>query len=153
MKVIFKLPGSDIEKEVNISEDDLKLIETYNNLSIVVHKGRPDNLFECSRCFLTKEPDNFNFYNKRIDKKNFLMRSNAICKECAEKINKERKITFQKDKKKIPQKPKSGSVCLHCKREWKGNWHRDHCPIKHEFRYWLCGNCNMAKQDHRNSII
>ena len=32
------------------------------------------------------------------------------------------------------------------------NWHRDHDAIKNTFRGWLCGDCNMAKHDHRFNI-
>ena len=48
----------------------------------------------------------------------------------------------------IPPKPTAGSRCPNCKREWHNQWHKHHS--KGKFIDWLCGNCNMALQDHRN---
>ena len=87
------------------------------------------------------------------------MRSNALCNECSEIMNTERKETLKKakDNNEIDKKPEPGSLCPRCNRKWgtktkPRSWHRDHDAEKHKFRGWLCGNCNMQKHDHRFGV-
>tara|TARA_Y100001972_G_scaffold81750_1_gene99418 strand:- start:3992 stop:4477 length:486 start_codon:yes stop_codon:yes gene_type:complete len=124
---------------------------------IIFHKGKPPGEHECSKCLKLKDNNEFKYYKKRVDKNNYLMRSNAICHNCSKINNEERKKTLFKDKNKIPPKPKAGSICESCNRKWgtkdkPRNWHRDHDAKLHKFRGWLCGDCNMAKHDHRLNI-
>ena len=134
-----------------IAEQDVK--------GYIAHRGIPPGLHECSRCRENKDTTCFNYYNQRVDKNGYLMRSNALCKDCGVETDKERKETLKKAGKegKIPPKPAPGDVCKYCNRNWGSkeqprNWHRDHDAIKNEFRGWLCGDCNMAKHDHRHGI-
>jgi len=125
----------------------------------ILHKGKPPGLHECSRCRGNKDHTHFAYYAQRVDKNGYLMRSNALCNDCRTETDKERKDTLSKANKdgKIPPKPKPGDICPNCERPWGSveeprNWHRDHDAIKNEFRAWLCGDCNMAKHDHRHNI-
>lgn len=124
---------------------------------LILHKGKPPGLHKCSRCHAMKDSSHFGYYSCRVDKKGYLMRSNALCFDCRNETNKERKDTLDKAKKagKIPPRPKPGDICPNCQRSWgtpenPRNWHRDHDAIQNIFRRWLCGDCNMALHDHRH---
>ena len=126
---------------------------------MILHRGKPEGLHECSKCAEMKDNSNFTYYNQRVDKNGYLMRSNALCLNCSEIMNSERKATLDKAKKngEIEDKPLGGAKCPGCKRNWgteqePRNWHRDHDAIQNKFRGWLCGDCNMAKHDHRHKI-
>ena len=136
----------------SIKGKDLNKIDGF-----ISHYGKPRGNHECSKCRKNKPESQFSYYSKRVDKNDYLMRSNALCSECTNQFNKERKETMKKDKDKIPEKPEDGSICPNCNRAWGSktqprNWHRDHDAIKHEFRGWICGDCNMAKHDHRHNL-
>ena len=87
----------------------------------------------------------------RVANTGYLQRSNAICDSCSKTINKARKDVLEKAN--IPEAPKKNSIYPRCKRQWAGNWHRDHSEVTGKFNEWLCGNCNMAKGDQRNPHI
>jgi hypothetical protein len=125
----------------------------------ILHKGLPPGTHECSKCRNQKENTEFTYYSQRVDRYGYLMRSNALCRDCNSIMNKERQNTLNRAKKegKIPPKPNQGDICSHCNRSWgtkeqPKKWHRDHDAIQNEFRGWLCGDCNMAKHDHRMGI-
>jgi hypothetical protein len=151
-------------KEQNIQLLNLKCTNTtavsfQDAKGFILHKGEPPDLHECSRCREKKDSSHFGYYSQRVDKYGYLMRSNALCKDCRIETDKERKTTLKKagDEGKIPPQPEAGATCPNCNRPWGSidkprNWHRDHDAIKNEFRRWLCGDCNMAKHDHRHGI-
>ena len=139
------------------STNTCKKIENSDINGLIFHKGKPPGLHECSKCRNYKDNTNFKYYQQRVDNKGYLMRTNALCNICSSKNKKEKDETMKKDKNKIPNKPEPGSICPNCQRSWgtkdnPRNWHKDHDAIKHEFRGWLCGHCNMSKSDHRNNI-
>lgn len=126
---------------------------------VICHKGKPPGQHECSRCRNMLDNSNFTYYSNRVDKNNYLMRSNALCSDCSKIMNDERKSTLKKAEinGEIKEKPAPGSKCPDCNRNWgtkenPRNWHRDHDAINNVFRGWLCGDCNMAKHDHRFGI-
>jgi len=125
---------------------------------IIFHKGTPpgDN-HECSICRVKKAGDQFTYYQRRVSRYGYLMRTNAHCHDCEKTSTEERMTTLKTAATagKIPPKPKPGDICPNCNRAWGSsekprNWHRDHDAIKNEFRRWLCGDCNMALHDHRH---
>lgn len=123
----------------------------------IAHKGEPPGLHECSKCFDLKGSEHYKYYQNRVDKHGYLMRSNALCNACDKSMRQERDSTLHKAKlnNEIGEKPCPGSVCPNCRRAWgtpeqPRNWHRDHDAIQNIFRGWLCGDCNMAKHDHRH---
>ncbi len=116
-------------------------------VNYIATSGYPKEEMQCRECGYMLPSDWFSFYQTRVSQDGYLMRSNAICKVCAEEINQKRKGVL--DGSIIPDKPKSGSVCPNCNRIWKGNWHRHH--VEDEFKEWWCGICNMAHQDQRNA--
>ena len=141
----------DITNSTNIVLNDIK--------GIIIHKGPPPGLHKCSRCREHKDNTHFTYYQQRVDKKGYLMRSNALCTICKYETNLKRNTTLKKAKAegKIPPKPQGGDLCPNCNRHWgtkeePRNWHRDHDAIRNVFRMWLCGDCNMAKHDHRHGI-
>jgi hypothetical protein len=121
--------------------------EDFDQIKIILSKGTPKNHMECRECRLVLPPDEFNFYQSRVDQNGFLMRSNALCSTCGNKSNKERSKVLSLESYKIPEKPKKGSLCPNCNRNWNGNWHRHHVGDK--FVNWLCGHCNMSFSDQR----
>lgn len=126
--------------------------EIINNLEhgvnpmVILTKGIPVEEMECRECRRTLHPSHFSYYLSRVDQNGFLMRSNALCIECASVSNKERKKVL--DNSPITDKPKKGDKCPSCDRSWRGNWHRHHVGDK--FIEWLCGHCNMSLSDQRN---
>ena len=139
------------------STNSCKKIEIDDIKGIIFHRGPPPGLHECSKCLEHKDNTHFTWYHQRVDKKGYRSRVNAHCSSCSEKVKKEKDETMKKDKDKIPEKPEPGSICPNCNRSWgtkenPRNWHKDHDAIKHEFRRWLCGHCNMSQSDHRNGI-
>ena len=121
-------------------EDDARFIAT---------SGEPKEKRECSECRRMLDGDKFSYYQTRVNRQGELMRVNALCHECSDRINKERAEIPGKGKQNIPPKPKRGDVCPKCRRPWDGNWHQDHDYKTGEFRRWLCGQCNMAQHDRR----
>jgi len=128
-------------------------------VGLIPHRGYPPGMHECSSCRENKFSDQFSYYNNRVDKNGYLMRSNALCIDCRKKSDIERKNTLDIAKKnnEIPEKPLPGDKCSNCNRNWGSpekprNWHRDHDAIKNKFRGWICGDCNMAKHDHRHGL-
>jgi hypothetical protein len=147
---------NDLSKVIQCT-NTCKKIEIDDIKGYLCHKGPPPGLHECSKCREHKDNTHFKYYQQRVDNKGYLMRTNALCNLCSIKNKKEKDETMKKDKNKIPKKPEPGSMCPNCKRSWgtkenPRNWHKDHDAIKHEFRGWLCGHCNMSKSDHRNGI-
>ena len=120
-------------------EDGAKFIAT---------TGVPGGEDECSECCKTLPAAQFSYYQTRVKQNGSLMRSNALCHECAKKLNQDRKEVL--GVASTPPPPQSGDKCPNCDRVWTGNWHRDHDYKTGQFRSWLCGQCNMAKQDRRN---
>ena len=123
----------------------------------IAHKGEPPGLHECSKCRELKGSEHFKYYQNRVDKNGYLMRSNALCNTCDKNMRQERDSTLKKAElnNEIGEKPCPGSTCPNCSRAWgtveqPRNWHRDHDAIQNIFRGWLCGDCNMAKHDHRH---
>ena len=119
------------------------------SIKIILSFGLPSEKLECRECGESKSPDNFTFYQGRVDNRGFLMRSNALCHYCMKKTNEQRKLVL--DRANIPQKPKPGDVCINCNREWTGNWHRHH--VGNEFISYICGHCNMSFSDQRNKVV
>lgn len=117
-----------------------------NSYQVILTKGLPDFFLECRECKKHLDPKDFTYYQSRVDKKGFLMRSNALCRSCMVVSNKERKIVLENAPKN--KKPEKGDTCPHCQRKWYGNWHRHHQGDK--FIDWLCGHCNMSFSDQRN---
>ena len=149
-----------ILKYMPVTPETHKIVEKLkSSRGIIFHNGKPGGLHECSNCLVHKDSSNFNYYNKRVDKNDYLMRSNALCSDCSDKTTKERKHTLTKaqNNNEIGAKPLPGDTCPNCNRKWgtveqPRNWHRDHDAIEGVFRGWLCGDCNMAKHDHRHRI-
>jgi hypothetical protein len=139
------------------STNSCKKIEIDDIKGIIFHRGPPPGLHECSVCREKKDNTHYTWYQQRVDKKGYLSRCNAHCSSCSKKVKKEKDETMKKDKDKIPEEPEQGSMCPNCNRSWgtkenPRNWHKDHNAKTHEFRRWLCSNCNMAKHDHRWGI-
>lgn len=122
-------------------EDGAKFIAT---------TGVPVDEYECSECRKTLPATQFSYYHTRVKQDGSLMRSNALCHECTKKLNQERQRDLGAAQDEIPPQPQPGDKCPNCDRVWTGNWHRDHDYETGQFRSWLCGQCNMAKQDRRN---
>ena len=145
-----KFMNSDANKKVVKA-----LEEGSDDFNFALTFGLPDTLshdkHKCSRCNQLKTENNFSFYKSRIGSDGYLMRSNALCTECAKSSNKRRQQTLQvaHDNGEIPEMPKDGDTCPHCQREWHGKWHRHHDDVNHKFIDWLCGNCNMSFHDQR----
>lgn len=155
LKIIEKLKEHHL---LTNSESHEKVIERFANgdaevLQFILTNGIPPDINQCRECKENLSTDQFSYYQLRVDAKGFLMRSNALCNDCSKKTNKERKKVLDKFKNEIPPKPKKGTRCPNCKRAWSGNWHRHHDKKTEKFIKWLCGNCNMALQDQRNSNI
>jgi hypothetical protein len=136
------------------SETTLKVLNEINKkddlkFSIILTFGYPVKKSECRECFQILDSENFSYYLSRVDKDGYLMRSNALCRTCANKSNKERQKVFENSS--LPPKPKKGDICPNCDRSWKGNWHRHHEGDK--FIEWLCGHCNMSFSDQRNNVV
>jgi len=147
--------NSDIIKELNnrglITNSKsnnliLKTLSDDNGFNIILTKGIPKEKMECRECRNHLSPDFFNYYLSRVDQNGYLMRSNALCNNCAIKSNKQRKQVLSNAI--IPLKPKKGDECPNCNRPWGGNWHRHH--EDNDFISWLCGHCNMSFSDQRN---
>lgn len=143
------------------SQSNKKIMEhlAYNPntpIGIVLTYGKPKDITEknhkCSRCGKLRPSEYFSYYQSRIDNEGYLLRTNAICSICAEKINKERHEILDNIliNENILEKPKKGDVCPQCDREWYGNWHRHHDPVTLDFVGWICGHCNMKLDDQRN---
>jgi len=126
-------------KVLNSQKPDIKLIATFGASS-------PSGKQKCRECRRYRPDDHFSYYQARVNNKGFLSRSNALCKNCAKESNQQRKKVL--DNAQIPPRPKNGSTCTHCKREWSGKWHRHH--VGDRFMGWLCGHCNMSFSDQRN---
>ena len=114
----------------------------------IITSGVPEGESECSECRKVVPNDQFSYYQTRVKRDGTLMRSNALCRSCTQRMNDERKRIFKEDKN-IPKMPERGSKCPNCGRVWNNTWHRDHDYVAGKFRAWICGNCNMAKQDRR----
>lgn len=120
--------------------------KSFNGISIIFTYGKPSGEMKCRECKEMKNVNCFSFYQSRVDSNGFLMRSNALCCDCSETTNKQRKEVL--DNAIIPSKPKKGDICSNCEREWPGNWHRHHVGDK--FVAYICGHCNMSFSDQRN---
>jgi hypothetical protein len=120
--------------------------KSFDGISIIFTYGKPSGEMKCRECKETKDVNCFSFYQSRVDSNGFLMRSNALCCDCSETSNKQRKEVL--DNAIIPSKPKKGDVCSNCEREWSGNWHRHH--VGNKFVAYICGHCNMSFSDQRN---
>jgi hypothetical protein len=127
-----------------------------NASGFILHCGEPPGLHECRQCRQNKDSSHFGWYKQRVDRRGHLMRVNAVCHECAVGLDQERANTLNAAAAagQIPPQPAAGSICPGCTRAWGSrenprNWHRDHDAINNEFRGWLCGQCNMSRQDHR----
>ncbi len=118
-----------------------------DEISVILTKGIPVENMECRECQKSLESKYFKFYKSRVDQNGHLMRSNALCMNCSNQSNKQRKKVL--DNSEIPDKPKKGDRCPNCKRKWSNNWHRHHEGDK--FIEWLCGHCNMSFSDQRNN--
>lgn len=129
------------------SKSNIKILSDISEqIKVVLTYGEPKEKMKCRECKELKNAKHFSFYQGRIDANGYLMRSNALCHECAKKSNKQRKEVL--DKADIPIKPKSGDICINCEREWNGNWHRHH--VGDDFIAYICGHCNMSFSDQRN---
>jgi len=128
------------------NQEIISNINKIGGLQVILTRGLPESELECRECRETLSSDLFSYYLSRVDQKGYLMRSNALCNNCSNESNKQRKKVFESSV--IPDKPKKGDKCPHCDRTWFGNWHRHHEGDK--FIEWLCGHCNMSFSDQRN---
>lgn len=119
-------------------------------ISFILTSGEVRGEMECSRCRKMLPAGQFRFYQTRVSSTGYLMRSNALCRDCTEASDKKRREVLSQEKDRIPPRPQKGAVCPNCNRAWPGNWHRHHSEKTNRFIGWLCGNCNMAMQDQRN---
>jgi len=142
------------------SESNKKIMEylEYNpdaQIGLALTFGKPTVMTEknhkCSRCGKMKSSEHYQYYLSRIDSDGYLLRTNAICDECRNEMNKSRHRTMSQEIKagKIGEKPKSGDVCPSCNREWTGKWHRHHDSKSSKFKGWICSQCNMSLHDQR----
>ena len=115
----------------------------------IVTTGTPTNTAECRECRQLLPADQFGYYQTRVKSDGTLMRSSALCLACRDEDATERRRAFSDQQANIPPRPESGSVCSHCNRTWRGNWHRDYDHNSGEFLGWKCGNCNRAFQNGR----
>jgi len=119
------------------------------DIKVIVSKGVIKESLVCRECKEEKTTDNFSFYQARVDKNGYLMRSNALCIDCKNILNKERQFAFKNSD--LTVKPEPGTVCPKCSRPWSNNWHKHHEGDK--FIDWWCGECNMRHADQRNKNI
>jgi hypothetical protein len=126
-----------------INQDNIK------NFKFIYTHGIPDCDMICRECGELKHSSEFTFYNGRVDRHGYLMRSNAICDSC--KTNLDSKRSFVLDAVKSITKPKKGDICDCCGREWHYNWHRHH--EGDTFIGYICGHCNMSLNDQRNKTF
>ena len=154
---LSKYSNEDLLKEIisrgiitnSKSNDNIISGSSLNESLVILTKGIPTKKMRCRECDEMKDPTKYSFYKSRVDANGYLMRSNALCNECSEQTNKQRKKVL--DNAIIPEKPKKGDVCENCKRSWDGNWHRHH--IGDKFISYICGHCNMSFSDQRNKKI
>lgn len=126
------------------------MLQTPEELKVILTRGVPSTPKECSRCGELKERENYHHYQSRVNAGDGYLRStNAVCIPCQKKHKKELKTACANAV--VPPRPNKGSVCPHCERSWPGQWHRHHQGEL--FLAWLCGNCNMSFNDHRNKDI
>jgi hypothetical protein len=144
---------NDIMKELskrnlltNTKSNNVILNDNIDNVKLILTMGIPQENLECRECLQLLPSTQFTFYQGRVDKNGYLMRSNALCVECSKKINNGRTQVF-KNSKEIP-KPKKGDVCQKCERSWSGNWHKHH--VDDVVIGYICGHCNMSLSDQRN---
>jgi len=138
------LTGAKFHHDVDLSRG-VKVILTY---------GIPEGTSECSQCRQTYDTSEFGYYQTRVDKNGYRMRSNALCSSCRSDHGQELKKAIKLHKKSgkpMPVKPESGDVCNHCQRSWSGKWHLHHRHDK--LIGYLCGHCNMSFSDHRNEQV
>ena len=114
----------------------------------IATSGEPKDASECSECRRILPDNQFSYYQTRVKQDGTLMRSNALCRDCAKRLDADRKQVFGSETN-IPEMPNKGNECPNCGRVWNNIWHRDHDYKTGKFRAWICGNCNMAKQDRR----
>ena len=95
-------------EELLASKPDIK--------GFIVHKGEPPGLHECSKCRELKGSDHFKYYQTRVDRNGYLMRSNALCNACDKIMKQERDSTLKKAglNNEIGDKPQPGSTCPNC---------------------------------------
>ena len=128
-----------------------KLLETPDQLKVILTRGVPTDLKECSHCGEKKERNQFQHYQSRVNSRTgFLHPTNSVCRSCIKAHRKELKEACAKAD--IPPRPSSGAICPHCERSWTGAWQRHHEPGG-DFKAWLCGHCNMSFSDHRNKNV
>lgn len=132
----------------NSKTNEIILSGNSQDIKIILTYGTPNIDLQCRECRETKSSENFSFYQARVDSKGYLMRSNALCNDCKNKTNEDRRKVFQNSV--IPEKPNKGDSCPNCNREWEGNWHRHHVDDK--FIAYICGHCNMSFSDQRNKV-
>ena len=119
-------------------------------VQFILTSGEVRGGMECSKCRKNLPGVEFSFYQTRVSSDGYLMRSNALCRACSSKMDKERAEVLKEEAENIPPKPKAGSKCPNCGRKWSGQWHRHHDAKEGKFIDWLCSNCNMAMHDQRN---
>jgi len=147
--MINELSNRGLMTNAKSNEVILTSLDENQPLKIILTKGLPVEDMVCRECGDTLNPHMFSYYLSRVDQKGYLMRSNALCYDCATTSNKQRKKVF--DGAYIPSKPNKGDNCPNCNRQWSGNWHRHH--EGDNFISWLCGHCNMSFSDQRNKLI
>ena len=128
----------------------VKHIMDDGEFKVILTFGTPNGVDQCSRCRATKPTKQFNYYSARVSADGYLQRSNAVCKDCTKEHGSELKEAKKKCNN-LPKKPKAGDICLHCHREWNGNWHLHHREDK--IIGYICGHCNMSFSDHRNKEV
>ena len=120
-----------------------------DNFKVILSKGIISENLSCRECKEEKISHEFSFYQARVDRNGYLLRSNALCNDCKISLDRERQLAFQNSE--ITEKPEPGSLCPRCSRPWSNNWHKHHEGDK--FIDWWCGECNMRHADQRNKNI
>jgi hypothetical protein len=143
--LIEELKKRNLLTKSRTNETISKDIDNLENFGVILTKGIPVEDMECRECLQILNPSFFTYYWGRIDQNGYLMRRNALCRDCAIESNKQRSDVL--NNAVIPKKPKKGDECIGCRRSWSGKWHRHH--EKDKFISWLCGHCNMTRSDQR----
>mgnify|MGYP000480266985 CR=1 FL=1 len=97
-EIIKELSNRDLL--TNTKSNGVIIAENLENVKMILTMGIPEDHLECRECLEFLPATQFSFYQGRVDKNGYLMRSNAICITCTKKINNGRSEVFKNSKKK-----------------------------------------------------
>lgn len=119
--------------------------------STLSEKSDPTSI-QCTKCGLTKPASEFYQDNSRRSGKS---RKMTCCRTCNLQSGRSKRLAAKKhfgsgfNRKLSQERPPEGTPCQVCNRPMV--YHRsarlmcfDHDPNTHEFRGWICQNCNTA---------